>query len=67
MFTIKTSSTTLRIDNDVYFDLGKTSGSGTNANKVTITKNYGVEIMKITVNDKTKLSDTLILADYAIV
>ncbi|HDK7791891.1 TPA: BppU family phage baseplate upper protein [Staphylococcus aureus] len=37
----KTSSTTLRIDNDVYFDLGKTSGSGTNANKVTITKIMG--------------------------
>ncbi|HDE3235004.1 TPA: BppU family phage baseplate upper protein [Staphylococcus aureus] len=37
----KTSSTTLRIDNDVYFDLGKTSGSGANANKVTITKIMG--------------------------
>ncbi|HDT6320440.1 TPA: BppU family phage baseplate upper protein [Staphylococcus aureus] len=37
----KTSSTTLRIDNDVYFDLGKTSGSGANANKVTITKITG--------------------------
>ncbi|HDH4598179.1 TPA: BppU family phage baseplate upper protein [Staphylococcus aureus] len=37
----KESSTTLRIDNDVYFDLGKTSGSGTNANKVTITKIMG--------------------------
>ncbi|URH54174.1 phage baseplate upper protein [Staphylococcus aureus] len=37
----KTSSTTLRIDNDVYFDLGKTSGSGANANKVTITKVMG--------------------------
>ncbi|HDJ2905327.1 TPA: phage baseplate upper protein [Staphylococcus aureus] len=37
----KTSSTTLRIDNDVYFDLGKTSGSGVNANKVTITKIMG--------------------------
>ncbi|HCT9013485.1 TPA: BppU family phage baseplate upper protein [Staphylococcus aureus] len=37
----KTSNTTLRIDNDVYFDLGKTSGSGANANKVTITKIMG--------------------------
>lgn len=37
----KTSSTTLRIDNDVYFDLGKTSGSGANANKVTINKIMG--------------------------
>ncbi|MBV5135825.1 BppU family phage baseplate upper protein [Staphylococcus aureus] len=37
----KTSSTTLRIDNDVYFDLGKTSGSGANTNKVTITKIMG--------------------------
>ncbi|HFN8573425.1 TPA: phage baseplate upper protein [Staphylococcus aureus] len=37
----KTSSTTLRIDNDVYFDLGKTSGSGANANKVTIKKIMG--------------------------
>ncbi|GJF57419.1 DUF2479 domain-containing protein [Staphylococcus argenteus] len=37
----KTSSTTLRIDNDVYFDLGKTSGSGAKANKVTITKIMG--------------------------
>ncbi|HGO1483378.1 TPA: phage baseplate upper protein [Staphylococcus aureus] len=37
----KTSSTALRIDNDVYFDLGKTSGSGANANKVTITKIMG--------------------------
>ncbi|HDG4767365.1 TPA: BppU family phage baseplate upper protein [Staphylococcus aureus] len=37
----KTSSTTLRIDNDVYFDLGKTSGSGANANKVTINKIVG--------------------------
>ncbi|HDJ7430140.1 BppU family phage baseplate upper protein [Staphylococcus aureus] len=37
----KTSSTTLRIDNDVYFDLGKTTGSGANANKVTITKIMG--------------------------
>ncbi|WP_230621709.1 hypothetical protein, partial [Staphylococcus cohnii] len=31
----------LRIDNDVYFDLGKTSGSGANTNKVTITKIMG--------------------------
>lgn len=37
----KTSSTTLRIDNDVYFDLGRTTGSGANANKVTITKIMG--------------------------
>ncbi len=37
----KTSGTTLRIDNDVYFDLGKTSGSGANANKVTINKIMG--------------------------
>ncbi|MEA1223732.1 phage baseplate upper protein [Staphylococcus aureus] len=37
----KTSSTTLRIDNDVYFDLGKTTGSGANANKVTINKIMG--------------------------
>ncbi|WP_437274065.1 BppU family phage baseplate upper protein [Staphylococcus aureus] len=37
----KTSNTTLRIDNDVYFDLGKTSGSGANANKVTINKIMG--------------------------
>ncbi|HDF3556322.1 TPA: BppU family phage baseplate upper protein [Staphylococcus aureus] len=37
----KTSSTTLRIDNDVYFDLGRTTGSGANANKVTITKITG--------------------------
>ncbi|HDZ8646026.1 TPA: phage baseplate upper protein [Staphylococcus aureus] len=37
----KTSNTTLRIDNDVYFDLGKTSGSGANANKVTINKIVG--------------------------
>ncbi len=37
----KTSSTTLRIDNDVYFDLGKTSGSGAKANKVTINKIMG--------------------------
>ncbi|NDQ17672.1 phage baseplate upper protein [Staphylococcus aureus] len=37
----KTSGTTLRIDNDVYFDLGKKSGSGANANKVTINKIMG--------------------------
>ncbi|WP_141065154.1 phage baseplate upper protein [Staphylococcus aureus] len=37
----KTSGTTLRIDNDVYFDLGKTTGSGANANKVTINKIMG--------------------------
>ncbi|HID5011405.1 TPA: BppU family phage baseplate upper protein [Staphylococcus aureus] len=37
----KTSSTTLRIDNDVYFDLGRTTGSGANTNKVTITKIMG--------------------------
>ncbi|HHW6865591.1 TPA: phage baseplate upper protein [Staphylococcus aureus] len=37
----KTSSTTLRIDSDVYFDLGRTTGSGANANKVTITKIMG--------------------------
>ncbi|HHO6254541.1 TPA: BppU family phage baseplate upper protein [Staphylococcus aureus] len=37
----KTSITTLRIDNDVYFDLGKTTGSGANANKVTINKIMG--------------------------
>ncbi|EOD8199019.1 phage baseplate upper protein [Staphylococcus aureus] len=37
----KTSNTTLRIDNDVYFDLGRTTGSGANANKVTITKIMG--------------------------
>ncbi|HDH6124018.1 TPA: phage baseplate upper protein [Staphylococcus aureus] len=37
----KTSSTTLRVDNDVYFDLGRTTGSGANANKVTITKIMG--------------------------
>ena len=37
----KTSSTTLKIDNDLCFDLGKTSGSGANANKVTITKIMG--------------------------
>ncbi|HEK6547356.1 TPA: BppU family phage baseplate upper protein [Staphylococcus aureus] len=37
----KTSNTTLRIDNDVYFDLGKTSGSGARANKVTINKIVG--------------------------
>lgn len=37
----KTSSTTLRIDNDVYFNLGRTTGSGANANKVTITKIMG--------------------------
>ncbi|HBC4010480.1 TPA: phage baseplate upper protein [Staphylococcus aureus] len=37
----KTSGTTLRIDNDVYFNLGKTSGSGANANKVTINKIVG--------------------------
>lgn len=37
----KTSSTTLRIDNDVCFDLGRTTGSGANANKVTITKIMG--------------------------
>lgn len=37
----KTSNTTLRIDNDVYFDLGKTSGSGANVNKVTINKIMG--------------------------
>ncbi|HDE4328813.1 TPA: phage baseplate upper protein [Staphylococcus aureus] len=37
----KESSTTLKIDNDVYWDLGKTSGSGANANKVTINKIVG--------------------------
>ncbi|HGO5251389.1 TPA: phage baseplate upper protein [Staphylococcus aureus] len=37
----KMSGTTLRIDNDVYFDLGKTTGSGANANKVTINKIMG--------------------------
>ncbi|HDK4651841.1 TPA: BppU family phage baseplate upper protein [Staphylococcus aureus] len=37
----KTSSTTLRIDNDVYFDLGRTTGSGANANRVTINKIVG--------------------------
>lgn len=37
----KTSNTTLRIDNDVYFDVGKTSGSGARANKVTINKIVG--------------------------
>ncbi|MFO8361046.1 phage baseplate upper protein [Staphylococcus aureus] len=37
----KESSTTLKIDNDVYWDLGKTSGSGANANKVTINKVVG--------------------------
>lgn len=37
----KTSNTTLRIDNDVYWDLGKMSGSGARANKVTINKIVG--------------------------
>ncbi|HHE6578806.1 TPA: phage baseplate upper protein [Staphylococcus aureus] len=37
----KESSATLKIDNDVYWDLGKTSGSGANANKVTINKIVG--------------------------
>lgn len=37
----KTSSTTLRIDNDVYLDLGSKTGSGANANRVTINKIVG--------------------------
>ncbi|EYN96121.1 hypothetical protein W166_02259 [Staphylococcus aureus DAR3796] len=37
----KESGTTLKIDNDVYFDLGSKTGSGANANRVTINKIVG--------------------------
>ncbi|HAR4965765.1 TPA: BppU family phage baseplate upper protein [Staphylococcus aureus] len=37
----KESGTTLKIDNDVYLDLGSKTGSGANANRVTINKIVG--------------------------
>ncbi|GBX58927.1 phage baseplate upper protein [Staphylococcus aureus] len=37
----KESGTTLKIDNDVYLDLGSKTGSGANANRVTIKKIVG--------------------------
>ncbi|MCT1419524.1 phage baseplate upper protein [Staphylococcus aureus] len=37
----KESGTTLKIDNDVYLDLGSKKGSGANANRVTINKIVG--------------------------
>ncbi|EWA87171.1 hypothetical protein U435_02735, partial [Staphylococcus aureus T72876] len=37
----KESGTTLKIDNDVYLDLGSKTGSGANANKITIKRIEG--------------------------
>lgn len=44
----QTSRTKLKISNDVFFDLGTQTGSGSNANKTTITRIIGVRKNEIT-------------------